>query len=1281
MSKQTVYQSVATDAAKSSLQHHPARGANAISRLFLDWATPLMAQGNTRPLNQDDMWPMDEAMTCDVVRREFEASFKHTKSIPRTIANLFGWRLVVVALMHLSTLVATLYGPVVLQEFLAAMEKPTAVFNMPAVAQGISLLFVLRVASALLSAHANLDCQFITVNITAALQHLLLQKAMHLHAACRREKTTGEIANMFSTDILVLNQFALFSKNLVIVPIQIVVTLGMLYTVFGWVAFVALAAIALNILVNSFFSKQIQATVRSLMHRRDIRMKSVNEVFGAMQVIKLNAWEEKFGAKIAADRDAELASLWDFGCLLSDTATVTYLGPALVVATSLGVYTMILGQTLTPCKLFTALSLLNLLKIPTYQLPSIVMRLAQAMVSLQRFQDFFDLAEKNEASISSATAYTPSSCDVIVALKDAKIGWDASSTPLFENANLSVTKGQLVVVYGAVGEGKSSLCAALLGEMDVFRGSIFVGGRVAYFSQQPWLQNMTIRENILFGQPYDRVKYNRVIDACALTTDLALFPAGDRTEIGQKGVTLSGGQKARVSLARACYSDADVFILDSPLSAVDAIVQNELYHKCILGLLHHKTVILVTHSPEIIGSNFVDQLVEVKCGQLVSHAVERNPSVPMVSRVIVPLPCHVVSRRHFESSAVDVASFPMPSPAATSYDPLFTPLDPKSLQLFEDNESNGRLVEEETLFLGRVSSTVYRTYFSAIGGWATFMPIVISCALWQLLIVASDLWLNAWCSSSPEVFAPQSGFYLGIYAVLAMASAFAAWIQCTTTVRAGVAASRTLFDHMTAALLRAPMQFFDANPIGRILNRYSNDMATADTTLPLLWFNILPLLAVVAFGLGTALAVVRFYGLAALPLVYVYAKIGYFYIQPAREIERVNKSTKSPLLNLVAEAIDGVLVVRAFGHTRRFLRLHARNIDVNNQTIVAGQVLTQWCTLRVQLTTASILFLFMTAMVYIHAVLSPGMVGLALTYLLSNMGSIESIISMWTQLETSMVGPERISQYTAIKSEAPRVVAGAVAATWPARGDIHFDNISFRYKQHGVLVLKDVSVAIRSGEKIGIVGRTGAGKSSLAMALFRMHEWAAGSIKIDGVNIAHIGVKTLRRSLAIIPQLPVLFKGTLRSYLDPFGDFDDGELWTCLQKIKLADRIASVAGQLESIVEENGDNFSVGERQMLCMARALLRQARIVVMDEATAAIDQETDENLQRVIRSEFAASTVLTIAHRLDTVLDCDRILVFDAGRLVQCDTPTALVAQGTGTFFQLCVEGGYIDKIVAP
>ncbi|KAH9180111.1 hypothetical protein AeNC1_017245, partial [Aphanomyces euteiches] len=650
-----------------------------------------------------------------------------------------------------------------------------------------------------------------------------------------------------------------------------------------------------------------------------------------------------------------------------------------------------------------------------------------------------------------------------------------------------------------------------------------------------WIQNLTIRENILFGKPYDREKYNRVIEACALTKDLSLFAAGDRAEIGQKGINLSGGQKARVCLARACYSDADIFILDSPLSAVDAIVQNEIFTKCFLGLLHNKTILLVTHSRDIIGSTYFDHLVLVKDGQLIETAVnnQKNAIEPSVQPLAAHPTRYLTAKDEDGLVADDPASYggannysvllspSISTPMHADRIELFTPADKTADRPLEDVAS-GQFVFEEERNQGNVTAQVYKDYLAAAGGWCMLLRLFFILMLWQGIIISSDLWLNVWTSTAtkvtPHVFVSESAYYLAVYSLLALVGIAVTILRSMTIYSATLHASKVLFDRMTNALLVLPCAS---------LTKFLSAVCT----------------------MGTAIYMTRGLGLVILPLVWLYISMGLFYAKPLRELERVNKVTKSPLLNLISEAIDGLFVIRSEGERqlRRFQRIHFRNVDTANKSLFAKEITTQWFALRIQLTSAAILFVVSVSLVLMRDQLTAGLVGLSLNYVFSSLSMLEYIIPAGAQFETFMVGPERVLEYCEIEPEAPRVISGAVSKEWPANGDIQFTNMGFRYKDNDPLVLKDVNVHIHSGEKIGIVGRTGAGKSSLIMALFRINELASGSIKIDGMDISKVGVKTLRSAIAIIPQTPVLFKGTLRNYLDPFSEFTDDELWSALQ--------------------------------------------------------------------------------------------------------------------------------------
>ncbi|OQR83563.1 multidrug resistance-associated protein 1, partial [Thraustotheca clavata] len=531
-------------------------------------------------------------------------------------------------------------------------------------------------------------------------------------------------------------------------------------------------------------------------------------------------------------------------------------------------------------------------------------------------------------------------------------------------------------------------------------------------------------------------------------------------------------------------------------------------------------ILLVTHSPEIIASNYIDRKIEIKDGEVISTSVDRQDYESLISplrarRGLVdnddlemdPVPHHVPNSDMFLTPTI-TTPFPLNFVGAS-----YTPFNETAGQTY-DEENDGKLILDEERSQGRVATKIFSAYFKAIGGWPMVLCWVFLLSSWQALAIASDFWLSRWSATANVVtkqeFLDQAKYYLGVYAGLSLGGIILTFLRTFSILMSGLKASRILFDDMTKALLRAPMKFFDTNPLGRILNRYSGDVTTVDTQIADTLSSLLAMVFMAAFALGTTIVVIRLYGLVIIPLLFIYLYIGYVYVQPAREMERVNKTTRSPMLNLISECIEGALVIRAFGQkqVRRFQRLHHRNVDGNLEANYVSSVFGQWFSMRIQLTSALILLVIATSLVFSKDYISPGVIGLILNYAFSILPFFEWIVQCWSRIETSMVGPERLSEYAAIRPEAPRVISGATAYDWPTTGHITFSNMSFRYKENDPLVLKDVNVDIRSGEKIGIVGRTGAGKSSLTMALFRINELAAGTITIDGVDISRIGVKT-----------------------------------------------------------------------------------------------------------------------------------------------------------------------------
>ncbi|KAE9112320.1 Multidrug resistance-associated protein 1 [Phytophthora fragariae] len=1223
------------------------QSASLLSKLFLSYADDMMRTGNARQLNPDDLLELEAESRSAVAYAHFKRHFdRHDQSIIRAIVGGYGGRFLLCGLASVLTTACVLFAPAVLHHVIDAFAAPT--LELPSLALWLAAFFASRLFIALVTPHVDFQLQLMVFRLAVALRALLFEKTMRRSIQSRSDDKAVDIANIYSADIDRVIYVASEINMLWLLPIQIGVVVYMLYDVLDVAAFAGLVVIALSMLMAFFFTKKTSGSYKKLMRRKDERMKLVKEVFGAIQIVKLNAWEGKFEDKLLALRELEMKALARFVYSMCGSIFVLWASPLFVSTVSFAVYTLAMDRLLTAARVFTAIALFNALRDPLRDFPSIIQQCLQAKISLDRMSDYLALHEVDTSSVIHD--YASTSADVAIALEHGTFAWNDDAAPVLTDVNFSVKKGDLVVVHGPVGSGKSSLCSALLGEMEKIEGKVSVNGKVAYYAQQPWIQNLTIRENILLGQAFDDSKYQHVLDACGLLPDLEQFPAGDATEIGQKGINLSGGQKARVSLARACYSDADVFILDSPLAAVDVVVQSAIFSQCICGLLAEKTVVLVTHNLDVIAPGAVNGKISVSGGQV---AFERQDTQHGRTHFARQVSLHDEKESSKGSEFID-----------------------KSLK------DSGRLVEDEEREEGRVSAAVFWQYFNAMGGLKVMVLLIVIQSLWQGCQVGSDLWLSHWTGQKGNVYdASRTEYNMSVYALLGAGSALMVLARAVTTAAAGLRASRDLFRLLAHALLYAPLRFFDANPIGRILNRFGGDVASVETDIPFATGSLLVAIFFTFFQLATAIYIVQVLVVFNIPLAYLYIKFAKFYLMPSREISRLVKVASSPVLSHISQAEEGVTTIRAFGpeYVERTISENFARNDVNARAWFSDFVVVMWFQIRMELVACGVVMAVVSCLVYLHDYLSPGLVGVAFTYALSIDSRLARLVHVWSWLEIEMTSPERIMAYASIPPEGQQsILPIEPTQPWPNAGKITFENVVFSYKQSGKPVLKGLSFDIRKNEKIGIVGRTGAGKSSLIMALFRINELVSGRILIDGVDIATMPLRTLRSNLSIIPQSPVLFKGSLRAYMDPFDEFTDAGIWSALEKVDMKTQVSALEGQLAYELSENGENFSVGERQMLCMARALLTRSRIVVMDEATASIDHATEKKLQEMIKRDFQDATVLTIAHRLGTVLDSDRIMVLSDGRVVEFDSPRSLVKGGSGVFYELAREGGYLDKL---
>ncbi|KAG0196922.1 hypothetical protein BGX28_009619 [Mortierella sp. GBA30] len=873
-----------------------------------------------------------------------------------------------------------------------------------------------------------------------------------------------------------------------------------------------------------------------------------------------------------------------------------------------------------------------------------------------------------------------------------------SMGPVLRDINLRIKRGSLTAVVGRVGEGKSSLVGALLGEMHRYSGTVRSFGSLAYVAQSAWILNDTVRNNILFGKSYDKERYLNTIRACALVSDLKMLINSDKTIIGEKGINLSGGQKQRISIARAVYADADVYIFDDPLSAVDAHVDQHIFELVLMKTLAHKTRILITNGVNHLTD--VDQIVVIKQGRVSQDGVYAELIQDEESDLY-----RLVQESRFvgtkndsadddgaseeeQDATDDVPGSPPFHQEGTTKDALVRPERPMKRPTFRRAKSSKAKdedleiddtdeVDEEIQAEGRVGWDVYKFYISKLGtaGVVAFLIIGLS---FLAIDIFTKLWLKNWGNESnlPAENRHSDRYWIVTYFAWVLSSgltlAFMIFISMVFMARR---ASKELHASMLGPLIRSPMAFFDVTSSGKIVNRFAHDTTTVDLDLPMhllgLTFNILNACNIFAF----CIAATYYFAIITIPIGCLYYVLSGFYLVSSREIKRLDSAARSPMYAHFGETLSGLVTIRAFDESHRFTTQAMVLLDRSQQTNYLTNATQRW--LQIMLDMMSVMILSLVALLAIvqRNTVQQGIFAIVL----SEIGGLTIIMKLMManscQIENDVVSVERVLEYSKLPSEARDVIPDSKTdEAWPPQGEIVFQDYSTRYRDGLDLVLRNLSVTVKAGERVGIVGRTGAGKSSVTLALFRIIEAAEGSISIDGIDISTLGLHELRSRLTIIPQDPFLFGDSVRSNLDPFSRHTDSEIWAALESASLKTYISSLAEGLMTKIENGGENMSLGQRQLMSLARAMLtKNTRVLCLDEATAAIDVETDNAIQQALRREFKGCTVLTIAHRINTIMDSDRIMVLDKGGLKEYETPAKLLAEPSSIFFSLAKESG--------
>ncbi|XP_064001683.1 ATP-binding cassette sub-family C member 2 [Pogoniulus pusillus] len=1349
---------------KEISKKNPEMTASFLSSMTFEWYSSMVFKGHRKPLEMEDIWELKSKDKVQAIYTTFEKNMKTAvrkaqaelekrkykkrrregdpdhgnnlskaqsqdilvleekrpkkkkgdkgdsgsqKDFPRgwltkTLAKTFWQNLLVSVAFKLVHDAIVFISPQLLKLLIAFVSDEES-FDWQGYLYATLLLLTALIQSLCLQQHFTL-CFQLGINVRASLIAAIYKKALTLSSATRKESTVGETVNLMSADAQRFMDMANFVHYLWSAPLQIVVSIFFLWQELGPSVLAGIAVMVLLIPINAFLvAKSRNIQVRN-MKNKDERMKIMTEVLSGIKILKLFAWEPSFEKRINEIRGHELKDSKSFSYLQAISIFAFTCAPFLVSLASFAVYVLVdENNILDAQKAFTAISLFNILRFPMSTLPMVLSSLVQTNVSTARLERYLS----GEDLDTSAIHHNPIAGNA-VRFSEATFSWHQDGNAAIRDVTLDIAPGSLVAVVGAVGSGKSSLVSAMLGEMENIKGHINIQGSLAYVPQQAWIQNATLRDNILFGSELDEKRYQQVIKACALLPDLELLPAGDQTEIGEKGINLSGGQKQRVSLARAVYSNADIYVLDDPLSAVDAHVGKFLFDHVLgpKGLLKNKTRILVTHNISFLPQ--VDNIVVLVEGAVSEHGSystllakkgafaqflslygKQEEDASEENTTAVALAGDEEQGDEYlepfvEEGPDDVVTMTLKREASIHQRDLSRRLSKRSStsswkkakQEPPKMLKGQKLIEKETVETGKVKLSMYLGYLRAVG-FCYSLWIAMGYVAQYVAYVGTNLWLSAWTDDAQHYVnqtypASQRDLRIGVFGALGMSQALFLLFSTALSAEGATQASQVMHQRLLSNILHVPMSFFDTTPTGRIVNRFAKDIFTIDETIPMsfrTWLNCF--MAIISTLIMICLAT-PFFALVIIPLSIFYYFVLRFYVSTSRQLRRLDSVTRSPIYSHFGETVSGLPVIRAYGHQERFLKQNEITMDINQKSVYSWIISNRWLAIRLEFVGSLVIFFSALLAVISKGTLEGGIVGLSVSSALNVTQTLNWLVRTSSELETNIVAVERVYEYMRVKTEAPWVTEKRPPHGWPSKGTIQFVDYQVRYRPELELVLQDITCDIGSTEKVGVVGRTGAGKSSLTNCLFRLLEAAGGRIIIDGVDIATIGLHDLRQNLTIIPQDPVLFTGTLRMNLDPFDQYTDEEIWKALELAHLKKYVQDLPEGLVHLVSEGGENLSVGQRQLVCLARALLRKSKILILDEATAAVDLETDHLIQTTIRSEFADCTVFTIAHRLSTIMDSNRVMVLQAGRIVEFDSPEELLKK-QGVFSAMAKDAG--------
>lgn len=1091
---------------------------------------------------------------------------------------------------------------------------------------------------------------------------------------------TGELVNLFSNDSQRLFDVVLYGPMIVNSPIIIISSIVYILYFFSPLALLGMVAFILFYPLQYLLSR-LNGYLRSkTVTVTDSRVKLMNEILETIKMIKMYSWENYFCQKLLNIRKAEKSWLHKIAYFQSLSVSLT---PAVPIMSAILTFLAHVsgGYNLTAAQKIMLLEK-DSVNISRPIMKSQSIAIANATFIIDNSKKHTDVLKK-----SKSKKIKNSDANAAAELEKLKNPEENMYVQILTDITFGAPKGKLIGICGQVGSGKSSLLLAILGQLKIKEGQLSREGSCAFVSQQAWIINATLKENILFGEQFDAKRYYQALTVCSLKDDLNMLPGGDETEIGERGINLSGGQKQRVALARAFYANRDIYCLDDPLSAVDAHVGNYIFNKLILDALKEKTVILVTHQIQFLEC--CHQIYLLQNGKISEYGT--HTELMQLNKEYA-----IIVNKIFKQSK-DKLNGEQYGQYMKKENDIGSELNAELIDSSEnqDEESSKKIHSEGTTLTlqdkvetGSVKVQTYHTYIKAAGGY--LMAFLVFSILFSNVggMAFSSWWLVVWIKagggnatttvpgsnvtllSDNIIENPNFTYYRNIYAICIGIIIITSLIRGSVITYATIRASTTIHNKVFKKIIAAPLKFFETTPSGRIQNIFSRDIDEVDNYLPLAVDYMIQNIFTCMIAIFFICLVLPWFVIPLIILGTAFFMISKMFRVAMRDFKRMESISRSPVLSFVTTTVQGLHTIHAFRKEKNFIKKFQELLDVNNLCTYMCNAAMRWSAVRLDslaITCCSVTAFFI---IFLKGKIPAALAGLAMAYATQISGVFQYTVRLMSETEVRFISVERINYYlkNLEKEETPKESLIKIDDNWPTSGKIQFKNVKMKYRKELPLILLNISFTVKPGEKMGIIGRTGSGKSSLTIALFRLVEICEGIIKIDGVDISKLELSLLRSKLSIIPQDPVLFNGTIRSNLDPFEQYSDVEIWNALEKSQLKEKVKLLNGQLETLVESNGNNFSIGERQLICLTRALLRNSKILVLDEATAAVDPETETAIQNTIHNEFVECTVLTIAHRLETILRYDKILVIKNGSILELDTPTNLLSNPNSEFSKM-------------